>query len=118
MSRNPLYVGIGLAIVGVLIIFLSSYQVGRPVTIMDSAFEVKAFGWYAHSAVFAVNKPLHISFEVTQGSLDFMAMGQENFALFNSSQSYEYYTATFRPSVTHADFEWRARFLCFNIDLT
>lgn len=106
MSNVQLYVGIVLALVGVLLIILPLFPVARSTTLWDSAFEVHPFGWHSYSNIFQPNTPLHIRFEVEQGSIDFIVMDEENFNKYKAGETYQYYTVPYRVSATYANFQW------------
>jgi hypothetical protein len=79
---------------------------------LDESFEVPSFSWLNwHSTgslvpSYSLRTMMRLTFESTGGGIDFKVMNQTNFAKFNSSQSYEYYTLPSRFSATSLNITW------------
>jgi len=110
MSRDGYFIlALILIVVGAALIALPLIPISESSTILNESFVVPE-SWYMYRRVYnSSSLPLRIMFNVTEGgdrSVDFYVMTESDFNDLKNNQSFQYYTAPSRKSVTALETVW------------
>jgi hypothetical protein len=107
LKRALVVLGAVFAIIGIFLCVFSILPVSDSTDWFDQSFIVPEYGHcYLRGDFYSLEVNLKISFDTTQGAVNFYVMDETEYIKYNSSLTFNYYQAPSAPSVTQMDKSW------------